>query len=1081
MTNAVRGAMRNGRFRRSALWLAATLLLNLVLLAAVGRWAVNRRSFVLTLDGAAGHAAIGTATSEAQVPARPIAGVRLTARSEEALYGLVPQLIVDGLTVDGRPVAWPASRLPRRCSPARMVARDMRRALLGKARPKVEHCQDEIAVDLPAGRRIELTGAVDAVDTLSLDVSLTFSDAARTPVAVFRLSRNGGLVWNVDGGEQGGALDNYQSPRIGYGNSRAFMTVFGILRGAWLLLAGWLRWTLLTAVPVLALGLLLKGLLRVAGRPTRFGAAGGAAPPRRPGAGAWWQTALVGLLALAAVGSSAWISVTIHESSPHVQDEVSYLVAARAIAHGRMGFFVPPAAVKAFVVEGFINDVVWPGELWPYWPGTFQMFYPLVLALPARLGLEWLLNPVLGGVLLIVTFIVARRYVGAGTAVLAALLFLISPFSRMSSASMMTTTLTGTLVGATVWMLLRALESGERRFALACGAFLGALINVRSYDGMLTGIALAVLLAVPALRDVRRSLRTGCLIALGCVPFLVLFAWQVWILKLYTFTGSSGILALFTGADLGANFDRLRALDITLLGWGNQAGSGLLALALLLPPRRRELWVALLWAALFPLGYALFGWHGVMYGPRYYYASLPAMVILMAATLLRLGGWTRALAGWWWPWQRGVGSAIPWLAAAGALAGCLWPSAQEMPSLGWRARDEFQPGYNGFRFDYRRVVADAGIGPAVVFLSNSVPWQSRCIAMGDNSASQYTGPVLYSLFSPQNVRAVQEAYPERSLYLIAKDDGLVPQLMLFRLIPGANDRPPEFEPLPRDEQQPPTRFWYRVGEDNVLTGLPTYPGSPMVGGLARSAEGDFLTANSNLGRVMRWDSKGRLTMLYGASFDEHPGGLTYPQLVAIDQAGVVHVTDIQRAEVIRFAREGRPLGRFSRSVQGKRMGAPLGLMVMDDGSSVIVEHGLSKLVRIGPDGAASIFWPHVEFAQPFGLCRAPDGRVFVWEAGPQRLRGFDPSGREILSVPAPLAGEQVMNRGVFLAADARRVVLTDFNSSTLLVFDIGTGRSTRIGSLDTTPHPGGVVLVGNKAVFMPLFGSTLMVVALPES
>jgi len=190
-------------------------------------------------------------------------------------------------------------------------------------------------------------------------------------------------------------------------------------------------------------------------------------------------TAALWVIALAAV-----LNVYAYERHPHIPDEVAYLTQARFFAAGALTMPAPP------VPEAFdFYLMAFSGDRWYVSPPPG---WPAVLALGVLLGVPWLVNPVLGGVNVLLAYRLSRELYDAHTARLVVLLLCVSPWYVFLGMSFMTHmfTLTCALVGALA--VVRARASGRARWAWLAGASGGVATVIRPLDGLVIGGLLGI-------------------------------------------------------------------------------------------------------------------------------------------------------------------------------------------------------------------------------------------------------------------------------------------------------------------------------------------------------------------------------------------------------------------------------------------------------------------------------------------------------------------------------------------------------------------------------------------------------------
>ena len=125
--------------------------------------------------------------------------------------------------------------------------------------------------------------------------------------------------------------------------------------------------------------------------------------------------------------AASYGAIALFDRAPHILDAVSYDFQAKIFAAGQLSAPAPPLGA-AFPTPFFVNDRgKWFSQ---YPPGT-----PALLAIGVRLGLPWLVEPVLAAVAALLTVAAARRQFGRPTAVCAALLFATSPFLLLQAGT----------------------------------------------------------------------------------------------------------------------------------------------------------------------------------------------------------------------------------------------------------------------------------------------------------------------------------------------------------------------------------------------------------------------------------------------------------------------------------------------------------------------------------------------------------------------------------------------------------------------------------------------------------------------
>ena len=191
-----------------------------------------------------------------------------------------------------------------------------------------------------------------------------------------------------------------------------------------------------------------------------------------------WTAALVATV-LAAV-----LNVVSYERHPHVPDEVVYLYHARYFADGRLSMPAPPVAAAFDLDLMNYEPTRWFSPVPPGWPAA--------LAVGVLAGVPWLVNPVLAGLNVVLTYVLlghlySRRVARYATALLAA-----SPWFLFLAMSFMThmSTLTCALIAAIAVVYAR--RAATFGWGALAGSAVGAASLVRPLDGVIVGVLVAL-------------------------------------------------------------------------------------------------------------------------------------------------------------------------------------------------------------------------------------------------------------------------------------------------------------------------------------------------------------------------------------------------------------------------------------------------------------------------------------------------------------------------------------------------------------------------------------------------------------
>jgi len=405
----------------------------------------------------------------------------------------------------------------------------------------------------------------------------------------------------------------------------------------------------------------------------------------RPRFGLMVERLLPAACALFTLAAGSYVSVALFDRSPHVLDAVSYYFQAKTLASGHLALPAPPIPGAFPVPFTIVHDGKWFSQ---YPPGTAGL-----LAVGFLAQVPWLVEPVLAAVTTwLISWIGLRQY-GRGVALLAGALAASSPFVWLMAGSFMSHVPSTFFAALFLVAATRYAEKPSRRWLVLGTMALGCALFVREATALLYAGTVGVWLAWGRLRRSRRA-ALGDLVSVAAVgaPFLVAYVLYnqaltgvPWIPprllfspveNRFGFGDGMGFYGRHTVAAGLVNADeQLTDLAIVLFGWPFYfslaamaepfilAGLGQMLRPLLrvvgranrvrplggatdgvAAPPRLERWDVAHGAVVlsFILVYVGFYYHGIVFGPRYYYDALPAMVLLAASGFASTARW----AGW---------------------------------------------------------------------------------------------------------------------------------------------------------------------------------------------------------------------------------------------------------------------------------------------------------------------------------------------------------------------------------------------------------------------------------------------------
>ncbi|NNF37290.1 MAG: hypothetical protein HKN71_01375, partial [Gemmatimonadetes bacterium] len=506
----------------------------------------------------------------------------------------------------------------------------------------------------------------------------------------------------------------------------------------------------------------------------RWGARLDRAPP-----GEGWVVAL----SLVVVAVTAALNAFSYEATPHVPDELVYLIHARTFAAGLIDLPLPP------VPAGFELDLMtvdpdrWFSPVPPGWPA--------VLAIGVALGAPSWVNPVLSGLAVWLTARVVRLvYPDARVAWWSAVLLALSPWFLFQGMNYMTHAVSLVAALAAAFCVGRTVRDGAAAWLLPGGLAIGMVGLIRPFEGLLVAVVLGLWTLCsgargPVTRIVRTTVLAAGTLAMTAVQFpynraLTGHPLRFPIMDYTDRMYGPGSNALGFGPDRGlgwvgldplpghglpdvlinANLN-LFQLNIELLGWSVGSLLGLLALVGVGRWVKRD-W-AVFGAAAWVAGAHSFYWFagGPDFGARYWYLMIVPLIVLTVRGVLELS--TR-----WHPGRVGLATAI-------LLVGTV---ALFTP---WRAVDKYHH-YREMRPDVRRLAEAAGFGEdALVLVRGQLDPDYQSAAYLNPIDLEGPGPLYAWDRSPEVRRALLDAYPDRAIWLV---DGPTVTGRGFELVDG---------------------------------------------------------------------------------------------------------------------------------------------------------------------------------------------------------------------------------------------------------------------------------------------------------
>jgi 4-amino-4-deoxy-L-arabinose transferase-like glycosyltransferase len=355
------------------------------------------------------------------------------------------------------------------------------------------------------------------------------------------------------------------------------------------------------------------------------------------------------LFSLLAIIAAFLVANHVFENMAHIEDEIAFVWQARVMAKGYLS--IPsPKYPKSFLVP-FVVD--YEGKRFSKYP----VGWPVVLSFGIRLGVRELVNPLLAGFGVWLTYLLGKRTLGELTGLLAAGLTVASPFFLLNSGSLLSHPL-GLVLSAAFALTWLDNFSGRNtkrkwRSSIASGMLLGLFALTRPLSALGVAIPFGIhglYLLIRGDRETRKHI-----LVIGIITLVItslLFVWQ------FALTGDPMLNPYtlwwpYDKVGFGEGFGRfghnlnyaryntthsIRVGTSDLFGWGKLSWIflpfGIFAI-------RRKPSALLLSSVFFVLVFIYLAyWIGAwVYGPRYYYEGLYSLTLLTAAGIIWLAGW----------------------------------------------------------------------------------------------------------------------------------------------------------------------------------------------------------------------------------------------------------------------------------------------------------------------------------------------------------------------------------------------------------------------------------------------------------
>lgn len=518
-------------------------------------------------------------------------------------------------------------------------------------------------------------------------------------------------------------------------------------------------------------------------------------------------------LGIAAVFLLWYLLYVVGENIPNVPDSVLYVFQSKIFASFQIAGDAPPSYESFDIFRPHMMQLV-DGR----WFSHYPFGHPLFLAVGQVFHVPWLVPPLLGAGCVGLIYGVGKRVYGVAVGLVATVVLFFSPFFQMTASNFMSHNTAAFVILACLFFLTRPLE--RRRCAMfLSGLCLGLLFNIRPLPAVAIMPPLGLFLGYELLTagdDRPRVLRELLAFAAGgLVMLLAYFLYNQattgeFLTSPYALQGTYDENTFGFGGRHSTNVglqNEQALLSLMILvanGWPVYIGLAFGFLPFIMGTHNR--WDFLLGACALAIAGAqiMYVNSAIMHGPRFWYETMPFLMLLTARGVVSLrdvgsalGDWLARRAGWF---PSVSSTATTSFAVFSLVAGLV-----AFSSWGWLLENRtawtilFMPSkisqLEGFNYTDPRLldVADEmDMENALIFVNACPQWWCYGSVFWTNAPGLDGDVVWASRHTPVEDRLVLDHYPERDVYIADYDQATIERSSREEILGGS-------EPVPTDD------------------------------------------------------------------------------------------------------------------------------------------------------------------------------------------------------------------------------------------------------------------------------------------
>lgn len=493
---------------------------------------------------------------------------------------------------------------------------------------------------------------------------------------------------------------------------------------------------------------------------------------------------IVVFLCICVFAGVLYISNSVFDSMPHIEDEFAYVWQAQVAARGEI-FRPTPACPRCFLVPFVIDNN-------GYRFGKYPLPWPVMLSLGVHTGTRTLVNPLLAAVCVWLIYRLLAKIRNRRTGMFGALLMSVSPFFLILSSTLLSHTfsLFLSLVFMLSWMDVFHKDTDPPLIpawllVTVCGLSMGLLALSRPLTALGVIFPFIVLSLFILIGKDGRAKKYVFIIAAIIAFFIILyFLWQYVLTgdplrNPYTFVWPYDTIGF--GPGIGrqiGGFTPAMAIKNTraslyegmfdLFGWLKYSWL-LLPVGLVVLFRNKRSWLVSSTLVTVVAAYMLYWVGSDLLGPRYYFEALPACVLLTAATFDWLAGNLPDLHGFAF-WKK----LSTWRTVFSSIAISLLLLSPLLFYLPVRLRRfHHLYGASGERLKPFKQAIKPGITPALVIVHITQSWTDYS-SLTELSNPYFDTPLVFSLYKGKEMDAkAASMFPGRYVWYYYPDEPFV--------------------------------------------------------------------------------------------------------------------------------------------------------------------------------------------------------------------------------------------------------------------------------------------------------------------